>query len=309
MAFTSEYETPEAYILGITERIWEGRGVDLIRGYYAPDVRMHTGLGDSQGVEGVVSGTLETLHSFPDRRLLAEDIIWSDDPGGVGYSSHRVGSVMRHDGAGLFGPPTGRTVQTRTMADCLVRDGVIFEEWLVRDQAGIAVQLGLDPAAVGRELAAAPYRPVAGTGAATLADDAGGACAADLLRVWNEAALSRLRTGTDPAAMLHLPGNRVSSGHDALDRFTLGYLAAFPGATVTVEHVITRADPGRPVRVALRWRLEGVHAGRGAFGVPSGAPVAFPAVTHLELLEGRVTRAFVLIDEVGIWAAIGRKLG
>lgn len=41
---------------------------------------------------------------------------------------------MTHAGTGLFRLPTGWRLATRTVADCLVRDGVVRAEWLVRDQ-------------------------------------------------------------------------------------------------------------------------------------------------------------------------------
>ena len=53
----------------------------------------------------------------------------------------------------VFGAATGRPVTARTVADCLIRDGIIVEEWLVRDQAAIALQLGIDPADWGRQRA------------------------------------------------------------------------------------------------------------------------------------------------------------
>jgi hypothetical protein len=75
--FTAEYPTVEAYILGITERIWEGRGIGLIRRWYTPDVVMHTAAGDFAGVETVVAGTIDTLHGFPDRRLLGDCLLYT----------------------------------------------------------------------------------------------------------------------------------------------------------------------------------------------------------------------------------------
>jgi|GEM_PF-5929040 len=44
------------YIPGITERIWEGRGIDLIRRWHAPDCVMHTPAGPVHGAFGPPSG-------------------------------------------------------------------------------------------------------------------------------------------------------------------------------------------------------------------------------------------------------------
>ncbi len=321
--FTNEYESPTDYILGITDRIWKGRDIGLIRRCYAKDVRVHTAAGTAGGVDAVVAGTLETLHLFPDRRLLGEDVIWSDGGPGCAYSSHRIASTMHHRGDGRFGAPTGRPVHARTIADCLVRDGRICEEWLVRDQAAIALQLGLSPAELGARLAGEQgpsaddhtglrdweaVREASGV-RSVLDGSAGSQCATAMSRLWNDTELAHVRTHYDPAVSLHLPGGQAAHGHAGVDRFVIGYLAAFPDARLMVDHVVTRADPGRPVRVALRWRLAGTHAGYGVFGHPSGARLLVPGITHVELVDGRVIREYVLVDELAIWTGIGRKRG
>ena len=320
------YATLPDYVLGITERIWEGRGIHLIRRWYAPDCVMHTPAGPVRGVEAVVQGTLETLHTFPDRELLGEDVIWSDDRPGIGLlSSHRILSNMTHEGAGLLGPPTGRRIATRTVADCLVRDGVIVEEWLVRDQAGIALQLGFDPAEHGRRLGAAdaasgragwhlPALPAirrgeAEPGAVRQAHPAAEALAATLEAAFNRAELSALRDLHDRAVALHLPGHRQASGLRALDGFVIGYLAAFPDARLVVDHCIALEEPGRPVRVAARWRLAGTHAGHGAFGPPSGAELLVMGITHAESAGPRILRAFWMVDELALHRMVGAHLG
>ena len=317
MSFTNEYATLTDYIIGITARIWEGRGIGLIRRWYAPDVVMHTAFGDSFGVDLVVSGTEETLHAFPDRRLLGEDVIYSGGERGNGYSSHRIVSTMHHRGDGSFGAATGKPAWARTVADCLMRDGIIVEEWLVRDQAAIALQLGIDPMDWGRRRAGVmavegAEMPMPDFGAdTTVIDDGseGARLAAGMLRVWNDADLSALRDTHDPAVNLHLPCGRAAFGHDGIDGWTMSYLAAFPDARLSIETILTRPDPGRPTRAALRWRLAGSHTGRGAFGPPSGAPVNIPGITHLEIAGGKVVREFVLVDELAIWTAIALSVG
>jgi predicted ester cyclase len=313
------------WIIDITERIWEGRGLHLIRRCYAPDCLMHTPSGPVRGVAAVVQGTLEALHAFPDRALLGEDVVWSDDGARGLLSSHRILSGMTHRGEGMFGPPTGRPVQVRTVADCLVRDGMIVEEWLVRDQSAIALQLGLDPAALGRRLGAedaaagragwhlpqlAAIR--AGTPephAVRHAHPAAEALAGLLEAAFNQAELSRLASLHDRAVALCLPGHRQESGIVALDAFIIGYLAALPDARLVVDHAIALEEPGRPPRVAVRWRLAGRHAGRGAFGAPSNAEILVLGITQAEFAGGRINRAWWLVDELSLHRLIGAQLG
>ena len=322
--FDPEFTDLVHYIHLITARIWEGRQIGLIRRHYAPDCVMHTPMGPARGVGRVVSGTLETLHAFPDRRLLAEDVIWSGNATDGFLSSHRIVSTQHHRGEGLFGPPTGRRLHVRTVADCAVRSNVIDEEWLVRDQAAIVRQIGGDPREVAARLAAddaaAGITPWHLTEAAEAAasgrrptDQREHPLAAMLIatlgRVWNDGDLAALRSLYGEAATLHGPGGIDHVGHDEIDAFLVGYLASFPGAVFAVDHAAVLEEPGHPVRAALRWRLCGTHSGRGAFGAPTGGPVLVLGITHLELRGGRVVRDHTLIDELALWKMIAAKRG
>lgn len=101
----------------------------------------------------MLAQTLQTLHQFPDRQLVGEDVIWSDGGDGTLLSSHRLISVMRHQGSGSYAAASGRLVRSRIIADCWVVDGMVTEEWLVRDQAAFARCLGLEPRQLAREMA------------------------------------------------------------------------------------------------------------------------------------------------------------
>ena len=59
---------------------------------------------------------------------------------------------MIHKGNGTFGKRTGKKIYVRTIADCICRENRIIHEWLVRDQAAIAMQLGLEPRALAQRL-------------------------------------------------------------------------------------------------------------------------------------------------------------
>ena len=321
--FDPEFTDLVHYIRRITERIWEGREVGLIRRFYAPDCVIHTPMGPVRGVARVVSGTLETLHAFPDRRLLAEDVIWSGNETDGFLSSHRIVSTQTHRGEGLFGPPTGRRLHVRTVADCAVRANVITEEWLVRDQAAIVRQAGGDLRALAAALAKADSEagvtPWHLTEAAAEASGPRRTDARDhplaaatigaLGRIWNEADLASIRALYAEAATLEGPGGLAHVGHDEIDTFVIGYLAAFPGARFVVDQAAVLEEPARPARVALRWRLEGRHDGRGAFGAPTGAAVLVLGITHLEFWGERVVRDWTMIDELALWKMLAAKAG
>ena len=66
---------------------------------------------------------------------------WCGDDQSGFLSSHRIVSTATHCG-GAFGPATGRKVTFRTIADTFCRDNRVWDEWLIRDNAAIAVKLG-----------------------------------------------------------------------------------------------------------------------------------------------------------------------
>lgn len=320
--FDPDFENFPAYILKITERIWENRDVGSIHQFYAPDCIVHTGMGSVTGVRAVVETTLRTQYQFPDRLILGEDVIWSGSPAQGLLSSHRSMMTQTHRGFGLFGPPTGRSLQFRAIADCAAQGNQIYEEWLIVDQAAAALQAGRDPRDHSRLLAQADE--AAGQGAPPLAfsenrsgpdtreqqDDPAARLVRDLqTAIWSGRDLSTVRRGYDRAVNLHLPAGVNAHGAEPCERFLFGYLASFPDAAFAIDHSIARREPGRPVRVATRWTLTGTHCGTGAFGPPSGAPMLILGITHTELVGDRITREWVMVDETAIWRRIARHSG
>ena len=65
------------YIVRITHKIWEERGIGLIYNYYNHNAIMHTDYGTTHGVEAVVVSTLQYQAAFPSDKGFADDVIWS----------------------------------------------------------------------------------------------------------------------------------------------------------------------------------------------------------------------------------------
>ncbi|MEM7282178.1 MAG: ester cyclase, partial [Pseudomonadota bacterium] len=156
LATVGPYANLTDYILGITFEIWESGQVEKIYDYYAEDCPVYTLTGVTFGANEVVTNTKNALKAFPDRRLLGDAVLWSQDDTNQYLSSHRITSPMTNVGDSEFGPATGKSVIFNVVADCVVADGLITEEWLVRDNYGIAQQLGFDPVHVAKRWAAKP---------------------------------------------------------------------------------------------------------------------------------------------------------
>jgi hypothetical protein len=315
---TGNYPDVAAFIYGITREIWEDRGIGgKLDRYYAPDILLRAATGLTTSNEGVTAQTLQTLHQFPDRQLVGEDVIWEDGGDGSFLSSHRLISVMRHQGSGSFGRASNRLVTSRIIADCWVVGTVVTEEWLVRDQAAFARCLGLEPRALAELLVEQDLR-ISGTVGFFLpehdrpgrfkpniaAGPEADAYCAGYRRLWGRKETAAVRDLYFSGANLAIPGGETHYGHLDIDRFYIGYLASFPDGVFNIEQAIVNADPGQTVRVALRWSFRGTHSGFGHFGEPSGADVYVMGMSHAQFVDGKIISEWLLTDEVSIYKQI-----
>jgi len=309
--FDNRWKDFPDYILGITKEIWEDRGIGAkLKDYYAPEVIVRMPGGIAIGETASTDSTMMTLHEFPDRQLMGEDVIWSGSPEEGLLSSHRIFNYATHTRDGMFGPATGKRLAYRGIADCYAKDNQISDEWLVRDNGAILRQLGQDPKVWAREKfetgarAFTPDQDVEGPYLGRGNDDPWGAKYADLLTRVMEKEFSVIADEWDRACQLEYAGGVSGHGRDDADGFWLPLRASFPSAQFEVHHVIGREDPMMPPRAALRWSLTGKHDGWGAFGPPSGADVHLMGISHAEFGPWGLRREFALFDEAAIWMQI-----
>ena len=314
--FEPEWRDVPDYILGITKRIWEDRDFRSLDRYYADDMLLRVASGLYRGNRGATSKVLSTLSEFPDRRLLGEDVIWTEVGKDALFSSHRSLTVATHGGDGLFGPATGKPTAFRAIADCYATANAISDEWIVRDYGAVARQLGSTPRAfaerqiaeeggVGR--ASRPFLPAddePGPYNGRGNDSEWGERHADILTRIMNADLRVIPEAYDRACHLEYPGGRTAHSFEYADQFWIALRASFPSATFTIDHRLGRDDPMMPPRSALRWSLHGQHDGRGMFGAPTGAEVYIMGMSHAEFGPWGLRREWVLIDEIAVWKQI-----
>ena len=308
--FDAEFRDLDHYIRVITARIWEEGRIDDIRRYYSDPCVVETPSSITTALDDVVAGTRATLAQFPDRRLLAEDIIQSGEARGGFLSSHRIISTMTHLGDGSFGKATGRRIHVRTIADCVCRDNRIVHEWLVRDQAAIAHHIGIQPVELARlwigerggwnkvAASAPPAGYVSHIGNESLARGYSQAIED------SAAGKGRASLAYDDAAHHIGPGERTRYGQEEIGAYWRGLFGALRVTSFNVEHLALQRGEGRPDRVALRWRAQSTHGGDGPFGKASGRPVEILGINHAEFRGGRVLREWVLVDDVALWMQV-----
>ena len=315
-AFAPRFADLPAFILGITREIWEEGGTDRIKAYYSPDTPVRSPDGYLVGSEAVVDATRSTLAEFPDRQLFGEDVIWCGDDVDGFFSSHRIFSTATHLGKGMFGPPTGRELRYRVIADCAVIANQVYDEWLIRDLGAIVRQLGSHP----RDFAAAQIAAEGGPRQARwplLSQDVPppvytSAGNDEPVGMRYCESLSSLLTGRsadvekiyDRSVRLEWPGARTGRGWQDAERFWSGIRQAFGGARLEVHHAMGRSDDQMAPRAALRWSLTGSHNGAGLFGDPTGSSIHVMGISHAEFGPRGLRREYVLFDETAVWKQI-----
>ena len=324
--FDAEYTDIVDYIVRCTHRIWDERDIGLIYSHYTHNAVVYYTNGAVYDRETIVHDTIQRLATFPERRGLATHVIWRGDDVDGFYTSHYVTGAGRHTQDGAYGRPTGRSFNTRTVADCMILENRIYREWIVTDSMGLVRQLGLDPAPI----AEASARAIFATGRTPLdigelgrlpgqappdADPdlslAHPETEADVLRslheIYNRRMFGRIRALYAPKCQWHGPLMKEVYGRAGVLHQVLSLVASIPDCIFIPQHICSvRCDEGGE-KVAIRWTLEGHHTGWGLLGAPSGHRLFILGITHLHIVDGRVIEDWTLYDELAILTQI--KLG
>ena len=312
--FDDEFTNIVDYILRITYRIWEQRQIGTIYRYYSDDCLIHTPGGEVQGVEKVVANTVQTLSVFPDRQLYGDDVIWGGNDEEGFYSSHRITSTATHTGYSSYGPPTGKKLRFLGVADCLVKDNQVVEEWLVRDNLSIIQQIGLDVEAyvamlaksaplstttneemMSRELLTSELPP----------SQLEGFDPEDFVKrtwheVWNRRMFDVIFENYARTFQCHSSAGRELYGNEEQIQFAIDWLACFPDGGLTFDHFCYQGNEESGYRTALRYTFTGTHTGYGIYGLPTGKPVKIMGISHATIKDGKFVEEWHVFDELNL---------
>lgn len=305
------------YILGITYEIWEEGGVDLIHQYYSGDCLIYGLDGITHGAAEVVDGTRATLKGFPDRLLLAENVIWSGARDEGYYSSHRLLSVATNSGPSQYGPPTDIRIRMMNIADCFIENGVITKEWLVRDNMTLATQLGAEPVAEARKMAesrtdelvdwlAAESDRVTGVDVPDVAhevvsprDDPEGFAWRVLNSCWS-GNREVFDTTHAPYSVLHRSPLSHYSGRGAVHDYYQNLRRVMGHVHFSIDHIASQPFAENGVDIAVRWTATGFHEGEVLGVEPTGKPMFIMAVTHWRCVNDRVSAEWTIFDDLAV---------
>ncbi len=297
------------YVLGITFEIWEQGRVDLIDQYYGPDTLVYSLDGITRGSKTMIASTRAMLAAFPDRLLLADDVICSGETSD-GYSSHRVLSPMTNRGDSAFGRATGKRVQIMNMADCVVENGVVTLEWLARDNLALVRQLEFDALDAAKVVAAKQTTELRNWFSAETErlHATNGTESAEVRRLmeamWISGDKSIIESNFAEYAVLHRSPVELHSGRPALMAHFAELRKSFKCDAAIVDHVCSQAVGPHADHLAIRWAVCGHHRGEYQGIAATGKPIYIMGVTHRRVVAGRIAVEWTVFDSLAVMAQL-----
>jgi predicted ester cyclase len=323
--YEDQYVDIVDYCIRVTERIWEDQDVGYIYDTYAPACRLHDDAGWKYGVERVVEGTMQSINAFPDVRHYADDVIWAGDEDAGFVTSHRAINLGTHGGPWLWGPATGRPLKLWVIANCVSRENLFYEEWVLYNTAGRLLQLGYDVADAAR------VHGNAG-GVAALSDRQKGEvermlggrmpqrypAAPDgefdvehLVRAlfhdtYNRRDLSAIDRAYAQNVSWHGASNREGRTRSDVRSMARSLLATFPDLGLQVDEVYWMGNEAEGFSVSVRWSAAGTHRGFGLYGKPTGRRVFLWGISQLYVRDRRIVEDWMLFNEFEVLAQLLR---
>ncbi len=124
------------------DKLWNRRDYSTLASVYAVDFAF-AGPTDRQFAGSTIYQTLlsSLLASFPDLELQVDEVYWMGDENDGYLTSERWSADATHTGHGLYGEPTGKTVQIWGITQHHIVGGKIVAEWMLFNELDLMMQL------------------------------------------------------------------------------------------------------------------------------------------------------------------------
>ena len=328
--FEDHYGNLVDYILRCTYDIWEEKNVGVIYTHYGENMEFYTPFGFGDHVQTVVDGTMNTMHSFPNRQLYSINIIWDGNEDDGYLSSHMNRSIAVNTDESIFGPATGEPIDILCVADCLCKENEIIKEWLIRDTGALVRQLGFDLEMVAEKMArddmqsgitpwftddlktrTSQRKSVPQVAEVPQNAPSQNVTAIDIVKtmlynIWTVNNFSMLDDYYSYNIQVEGIGGRRICGTPNLKTFLSEIHASMADSDFRIDHMQQMdSDAGDNEKfVHARWSLCGKHATSSIFGQGTGTPIHMMGISHYRLVNGRIAEEWTLFDEVAIWKQI-----
>jgi hypothetical protein len=246
-------------------------------------------------------------------------VIWAGDDQQGFVTSHRYATTGHHLGAWRWGPATGSKVNLWGIANCVVRENEIVEEWVLHNQLSRLMALGIDPVWAAREYGNELNRTVAdrhhgevqrlvGGRAPQLLPESPGDVEQFVRALWhnlyNRRDLSAVDRAYTPTVRWRGASNRVGYGRQDVKAMTRALLATFPDLGMQVDEVYWMGNEPDGFRVSVRWTAQGTHRGYALYGPPSNRRVHLWGINQLYISAGQITDDWHMWNEFDVMAQI-----
>ena len=318
------YADPEDYIMSWTDRIWEPRGMGQIREHYRPDIKVHGAYGTVVGSEAIIRACLQKNAAYPRRSFTGEDVVWEARAANSFISAHRIINCGRQEGYWHYGPPSFQHSVSRNVAVCLVVDGWITEEWVVRDEWAVVEQSGHDVQQVAAAIALAPSAELLG-GTSLIGEAPADALhqgvsgprpdhdgvedqvvATMIDRVWNGHQRQEVPDFFDRNLVTETTRHRTLARWDGYKDELDHLFAPFPDAQVAPYDIALNVDPFYGTRVSVLWKLRGTYSGVPLYGPVTYAPVDVLGCSQFLMRGEKIVREWRVYDEIALLSQIIR---
>ncbi len=317
------FDSPEEYIREWTDLIWEDYGLGRLGEHYAANMTAHGAYGPIRSMETVLRNSLVKKSAFPNRVGTAEDVICEARGQDAFVSHHRVFHSGPQQGMWDYGAPGSKESESRNIAVCLVRAGLVEEEWVVRDEWRVLATLGLDPESIARRTAftdepgglfgtSAPSNVVAvgesGPRPKTHREEA------EMIRdfigtVWGQRHLEKVSDYTHRDLFLETTRARIRTRLRNYQSDLVQMLAPFPDALVEVRDIAVNTAPEQGTRISVLWRMAGTYCGAPLYGPLTQSPIEILGASQFLLRGGKIIHEWRVFDEVAVMAQIARARG
>jgi len=315
--FDEDYVDIVDYIVRCTYKIWEQKGIGLIYTHYKQDTPVYKSDGFTLGRDEVVASTVQSQAAMPDELGFFQDIVWGGDDRAGFLSSHRFLMVGRNTGYTAYGPPTRRKVRVWGIANCLVRENLIVEEWLYHNELSFIRQLGLPIRetvlrhapkpldSLGPEQHGGIERLRGQEPPVTLGPKPDGFDIEDMVRrsmheIWNWRLFNKIGEYYTDNYLYHGTTDREYYGRGNYTAYVLSVLAMFPDAAMFIDDLRWVGNEQIGYRTAVRWSLLGTHTGPGIYGEPTDQPIHMHGVTQHRVRDGRFVEEWTVFNELQI---------
>ena len=320
IGFDDEFVDIVDYILRITHRIWEQKNIGLCYRYYADVCPVFTLGAYGENIEDVIQGTLKTIAAFPDRSLIGENVVFSEEANEHYYSSHLISSVMTNTGNSEFGPATHKTGRVTTIADCVCFENKIVKEWLVRDNGFLVKQLGLNIINVAKHMANIPSKE---KHTQWLNDEFNRVIAIDhrvastpivegklaafahtwLDTLFNQKQFAKVHEFYSLTATQQWPSGRMATGLAQINGVFIQFFATCPDAKLTIDHIAITPFDETTTDVAIRWSLAGhFNPQNNELSELKQQPYFILGASHLRIKNKKIIEEITVFDEVALYA-------